>query len=339
MVRDLNALVMWRCRASAAGRMGTAYIGALAAVFALLAGTPAAPALAADMISKPWLAQINQYRMMTGLESVEEVAAISAGDTNHARYLVKRFEVEPPDRVDIYSENRATEWSTPSGAAAASLSNIALRTGAEQPSDLETQIRQVIDDWMTDPFQRLPILDPDLRKIGLGVYREKNFTSVVLQVRTPAPPEGAPMGTAEDYRRAQRPAENSSKYPIMFPPAGSDIGLVAFEGGGWPDLFTSCPGLGLPVGLPITLELGPSAQDQNILRHSFTANQKPLEHCIFIPGTYVGTNDAQTLIGRQVLSTFGAVVLIPRLPLRAGNSYTVSVSTDRNEYQWSFSVR
>jgi len=319
-------------------RMGTAYVGALAIVFVLLAVTSSTPTAAADMNSKPWLTQINQYRMMAGLESVEEVAAISAGDTNHARYLVKRFEVEPPDQVDIYSENRATEWSTPSGAAAATLSNIALRTGAEQPSDLETQIRQVIDDWMTDPFQRLPMLDPDLRKIGLGVYREKNLTSVVLQVRTPAPQE-ALMGSAEDYRLARPRAEDSSKYPIMFPPAGSDIGLVAFEGGGWPNLFTSCPGLGLPVGLPITLELGPSAQDQNIMRHSITTNQKPLEHCIFIPGTYVGMNDAQTLIGRQVLSTFGAVVLIPRLPLRAGNSYSVSVSTDRREYQWSFSVR
>jgi hypothetical protein len=277
--------------------------------------------------------------MMAGLESVEEVPVLSAGDTNHARYLVKRFEVEPPDQVDIYSEDRATQWSTPSGATAASLSDIALRTGAEQPSDLETQVRQVIDDWMTDPFQRLPILDPDLHKVGLGVYREKGFTSIVLQVRTPPPPGVAPMGNPEDYRLAQRPAENSSRYPIMFPPSGSDLGLVAFEGGGWPNLFTSCPGLGLPVGLPITLELGPSAQDQNILRHSITTNQKSLEHCIFIPGTYVGMNDAQTLIGRQVLTSFGAVVLIPRLPLRAGNSYSVSVSTDRKEYRWSFSVR
>src|SRR5262249_1774529 len=270
MVRELKPQAMSRCRIAAATRTGTACVGALAIVFALLAGTSAT---AADLNSKPWLTQINQYRMMAGLESVEEVAAISAADTNHARYLVKRFEVEQPEQVDIYSENRATEWSTPSGAAAASLSNIALRTGAEQPSDLETQIRQVIDDWMTDPFQRLPILDPELRKVGLGVYRERNFTSVVLQVRTPAPPQEALMGNAEDYRLARPLAENSSKYPIMFPPAGSDIGLVAFEGGGWPNLFTSCPGLGLPVGLPITLELGPSAQDQNILRHSITTNQ------------------------------------------------------------------
>lgn len=319
--------------------LATTYVGTLAIFLTLVAGTSAAPTADTNVNSRAWLAQINQYRMMAGLESVEEVPAISAGDTNHARYLVKRFEVEPPEQVDIYSENRATAWSTPSGAAAASLSDIALRTGAEQPTDPETRIRQVIDDWMTDPFQRLPILDPELRKVGLGVYSEKGFTSIVLQVRTPPPPVEALMGNAEDYRQAQRPAENSSKYPIMFPPAGSDIGLVAFEGGGWPDLFTSCPGLGLPVGLPITLELGPSAEDQNVLRHSITTNQKPLEHCIFIPGTYVGLNDGQTLIGRQVLRTFGAIVLIPRLPLRAGNSYSVSVSTDRKEYRWSFSVR
>ena len=339
MVRDVSPQAWSRGRATATMPGATAYLGALAILFAMLGGTSAVPSADADLNSKAWLTQINQYRMTAGLESVEEVPALSAGDTNHARYLVKRFEVEPPDQIDIYSEDRATQWSTPSGATAASLSDIALRTGAEQPSDLETQIRQVIDDWMTDPFQRLPILDPDLHKVGLGVYREKGFTSIVLQVRTPPLPGVAPMGNPEDYRLAQRPAENSSRYPIMFPPAGSDIGLVAFEGGGWPNLFTSCPGLGLPVGLPITLELGPSAQDQNILRHSITTNQKPLEHCIFIPGTYVGMNDAQTLIGRQVLTTFGAVVLIPRLPLRAGNSYSVSVSTDRKEYRWSFSVR
>jgi hypothetical protein len=317
----------------------TAYIGALAIFFGLVAGSVAAQIGDADLNSKPWLTQINQYRTMAGLESVQEDPAISAGDTNHARYLVKRFEVEGPEQVDIYSENRSTAWSTPSGATAASLSDIALRTGAEQPTDPEAQIRQVIDEWMTDPFQRLPILDPDLHKVGLGIYREKGFTSIVVQVRTPPGPEGAPVGNVEDYRLAKRPAENSSKYPIMFPPAGSDIGLVAFEGGGWPDLFSSCPGLGLPVGLPITLELGPSAPDQNILRHSITSNQKPLEHCIFIPGTYAGRNDGQTSIGRQVLTTFGAVVLIPRVPLRAGNAYSVSVSTDRKEYRWSFSVR
>jgi len=326
-------------RANAAMLKATWNMGALAIIFALLVRASAGPPADTELSSKAWLAQINQYRTMAGLESVEEVAAISAGDTNHARYLVKRFEVEAPDQVDIYSENRSTAWSTPSGATAASLSDIALRTGAQQPRDPETQVRQVIDDWMTDPFQRLPILDPDLHKVGLGLYREKGFACVVLQVKIPPLPEQAPMGNAEDYRLAKRPPENSSKYPIMFPPAGSDIGLVAFEGGGWPNLFTSCPGLGLPVGLPITLELGPAARDQNILRHSFTTNQKPLEHCIFIPGTYVGANDAETSIGREVLTTFGAVVLIPRVPLRAGNSYSVSVSTDRMEYRWSFSVR
>jgi uncharacterized protein YkwD len=338
-VEELNPLALSRCRASTDMPGTAAYIGALALFFTLVAGTAAVQIADAELNSKPWLTQINQYRTMAGLESVEDDPAISAGDTNHARYLVKRFEVEPPEQVDIYSENRGTAWSTPSGATAASLSDIALRTGAEQPTDLETQIRQVIDEWMTDPFQRLPILDPELHKVGLGIYREKGFTSIVLQVRTPPGPEGAPMGNVEDYRLAKRPTENSSKYPIMFPPSGSDIGLVAFEGGGWPDLFSSCQGLGLPVGLPITLELGPSAPDQNILRHSITSNQKPLEHCIFIPGTYVGRSDTQTLIGRQVLTTFGAVVLIPRLPLRAGNSYSVSVSTDRKEYRWSFSIR
>src|SRR5215469_16781199 len=149
-VRELNPQAMSRCSTVAATRMGTACVGALAIVFALLAGTSAAPTSAADLNSKPWLTQINQYRMMAGLESVEEVAAISAGDTNHARYLVKRFEVEPPDQVDIYSENRATEWSTPSGAAAATLSNIALRTGAYFFFSSRRRHTRSLRDWSSD---------------------------------------------------------------------------------------------------------------------------------------------------------------------------------------------
>jgi hypothetical protein len=58
----------------------TASLGALAIFFALLNGTSALPTADADLNSKAWLAQINQYRMMVGLESVEEVAVLSAGE-------------------------------------------------------------------------------------------------------------------------------------------------------------------------------------------------------------------------------------------------------------------
>jgi len=297
------------------------------------------PLPAADSANGDWLAQINRYRAMAGLEPVVEDPAASVGDLNHARYLVKRFEEELPETVNIHDEGRETPWSTPSGALAASLSDIAFRAGSQDSVDQAGLIKEVIHDWMTDPFERLPMLDPDLRKVGIGTYRERDFTVIVLQVRTPpSPPEEIVLGNPEDYRK-QGPPPPSSKYPIMFPPAGSTVPLAAYQGGGWPNPLASCANYVTPTGLPVTLELGPSAQSETIVSHSVVSGALVLEHCIFTPSTYVGFGDDQTIIGRRGLATFGAIVIIPRVSFHNGGQYTVTIKTDQREYKWSFTVR
>ena len=165
-----------------------------------------------------WLEQINGYRSMCGLDAVVEDWLLSAGDLNHARYLVKRFEAEQTDQVDVHSEGRDTPWSTPSGAAAAQFSDIAMRSGAGQLADDAAEIRRIIDDWIASPFERLPILDPDLHRVGLGIYREKGITIVVLQVRTPPAtgPQTSP-GTEEEYMMTGRVRRQSSN-TLVFPP-------------------------------------------------------------------------------------------------------------------------
>jgi hypothetical protein len=315
------------------------FIAAFAFIVALSASISPHPVQAADASTGDWLARINRYRAMAGLEPVVEDPAESAADLNHARYLVKRFEVELPETVDVHSEGRDTEWSTPSGALAASLSDIAFRAGAQDSADPAGQIKEVIADWIADPFERLPMLDPELRKVGIGTYREKDFTAIVLQVRMPPPsPEEVPLGSADDYRKQQPPAP-SSRYPIMFPPKGATVPLAAYQGGGWPNPLASCGGYGPVAGLPITLELGPAVHNETIVSHSIVSGAVALEHCIFTPDTYVGFGDDQTIIGRHDLATFGAVVLIPRMSFHNGGTYTVTIKTDKNEYKWSFTVR
>ena len=207
------------------------FIAAVAIVLVIGASNDPVRSAESDAGSKAWLSQINQYRTLAGLDPVEEDPKSSAGDLNHARYLVKRFEVEMPDKVDVHGEGRDTAWSTPSGALAATLSNIALRTETTQPADEASQVRGVIDDWMSDPFERMPILDPELRKVGFGVYREKGFTTIVLQVRTPPPPAGeVPVGNAAEYEKAWTVPRQSSRYPIMFPSSGATVALASSIG-------------------------------------------------------------------------------------------------------------
>ena len=320
------------------GDMKRGLIAAFAILAALGAGVPLNRARASDPSTGDWLGQINRYRAMADLEPVVEDPSASAGDLNHARYLVKRFEEELPETVDTHDEGRETSWSTPSGALAASLSDIAFRTGSPDSVDLAAQIKEVINDWMADPFERLPILDPDLRKVGLGTYREKDFTVIVLQVRTPPPsPEEMVMGGSEEYRKQQPPAP-SSKYPLMFPPNGAIVPLAAYQGGGSPNPLASCANYVTPTGLPITLELGPSAQGETIVSHTVVSGAIVLEHCIFTPGTYVGFGDDQTIVGRRNLATFGAIVMVPRVSFHNGGQYTVTIKTDKREYKWSFTM-
>jgi Cysteine-rich secretory protein family len=319
--------------------MKTCVIAMMAVLAGILALTALHPVEAAEPATGDWLEQINSYRSMAGLEPVEVDPEASAADLNHARYLVKRFQVELPETVDVHDEGRDTPWSTPSGARAASLSDIAFRAGHQDSVDLAGQIKQVINDWMADPFERLPMLDPDLRKVGIGTYRENDFTAIVLQVRTPPPsPEEIAMGSPEDYRKRQTPAA-SSRYPLMFPPDGSTVPLAAYQGGGWPNPLAACGNYVGVTGLPITLELGTSVHDETIVSHTLASGTIALEHCIFTADTYVGFGDDQTIIGRRDLATYGAIVIIPRVSFHNGGQYTVTVKTDQHEYKWSFTVR
>ena len=117
------------------------------------------------------------------------------------------------------------------------------------------------------------------------------------------------------------------------------VALGEYSGGGSPNPLSSCNGYGPVTGLPITLELGPVGRGETVTSHSLTTDKKPLEHCVFIASTYSGFGADETLVGRQDLTAFGAIVLIPRNPLSVGSSYTVSIVTDLKEYRWTFTVR
>ena len=63
-----------------------------------------------------------------------------------------------------------------------------------------------------------------------------------------------------------------------------------------------------------------------------------LEHCVFTESTYRNPDGNLQARGRAVLDTRDAIVLIPRYPLVAGATYTVSLTANGQFYQWSFTA-
>jgi hypothetical protein len=89
--------------------------------------------------------------------------------------------------------------------------------------------------------------------------------------------------------------------------------------------------------LPITLEIGPWA-DTKLGEHSLLRGSEPVEHCAFDASSYTNADGFVQERGRNGLKAFGAVVIIPRMPLTPGERYTVTVTAQGKPYTWSFTI-
>lgn len=257
-----------------------------------------------------WLNLVNFYRSSAGLPPVTEDPDLSLGDRYHARYAVK-------NDVLAHTEDPNNPWYTPEGMQASAASNLMANSSAD------TTDQEAIDSWMQAPFHAVGILDPRLLRVGFGSYRENDG--------------GLQMAAGLDVLRGRGPAPAGIQYPIAWPGDGATIRLTQFFGEA-PNPLTSCPGYAAPTGLPILLQAGDGSRTPKITAHSFRSNGQDLEHCIFSETSYNNPNAQQQAVGRSILDSRDAIVLIPRQPLQAGETYTVFITYDGQQYSWSFSV-
>jgi len=291
-------------------------------------GAHSAPAAAADGVEGAglaWLARINQYRAMVKLGPVRDDPALSEGERNHTRYLVENYGALIRKGVGMgaamHSEDAFKPGYTPVGMRAAQDSDIDEWAGPQPPPSTYW----AIDDWMTGAFHRLNILNPRLRQVAYGQSCEGGTCAAALNVIS-----GAEMPTLAGLPLAT---------PIMFPPPHSTVGLGPLWGE-WPDPKGPCSGYRAPVGLPITLSLGLMV-DAHLTEYKLTrAGEAPidLEACGFDAASYANSDPSAQERGRGVLHDFGAVAVIPRVPLEKRSSYTVSMTVNGRNYTWTFST-
>ncbi len=177
---------------------------------------------------------------------------------------------------------------------------------------------------MTAPFHAVGMLDPELLKAGYGSYREADG--------------GFQMGATLDVLRGLGAIPSGVTFPIMWPANGKTTQLRAYTGGEMPDPLTSCAGYTAPAGLPIILQLGSGSLTPMVTASSFSQAGTLLQQCVFSEATYANPNLSDQNLGRGVLNSRDAIVLIPRMPLTPGATYSVSITANSKTYRWSFTL-
>jgi hypothetical protein len=278
--------------------LGAVAIGILPTVAATPSHVHLAPTLVA---SGPWLDRLNAWRASTGLSNLSENSTWSAGDYNHALYMVQTGQV-------THSESATYPQYTTAGDTAAQNSNIYVS------SSTSTTDQQAIDWWMQAPFHAMGMMDPRLTQTGFGSYR--SAASSPWQ-----------MGAAVDVLRGN--SFTGGQYPVYFPGNGSIEPLRTYGGFESPDPLLACPGYSAPSGLPIFIQVGGNVATTAGPVHSFTGNGTPLAHCV-IDSNYAPTHS--NLVSR------GGVIVIPQQPLQTGVTYAVALTVNGVAYTWSFTV-
>jgi len=271
-----------------------------------------------------WLNELNRLRATGGLKPVAEDATLSRDCVAHAKYLVDQGPATEPQFEEYkaaiglaaHHEDPASPHYSAAGAECAAGGKEA--PGFSQSNDVAWG-RDPINDldglFYDAPFHRLSLLAPWAAVAGYGTYGDYPRRVGTLALRGEGG-IGSPL--------------------ILFPTDGSTVpvgGIHSFEA---PDPLASCPGYALPVGLPITVQLG-SGYRGRMQSYSVQGPSGAVETCGFDWITYRNPDPSTEEHARKVLRAFGAIVLVPRHPL-ANGVYKVSVGTGRQTFEWSFTV-
>jgi uncharacterized protein YkwD len=258
-----------------------------------------------------WLARENRYRSLAGLGGVGAKAKWSHGDQLHARYEVKN------DTIG-HSEDSGNRWYTAAGATAAANSNVMVS------SSTATTDSQAIDMWMSGPFHAVGIIDPHLRTSGYGSYRKADG--------------GYEMAAALDVLRGLGSVPASVHFPVKYPSGAGALPIRTYTGNEFPNPLTSCSGYAAPTGVPIILEIGDGSVTPHVTAHSLKVGGKAVTSCEIDETNYRNPDSGDQSLVRAILGARDAIVVMARKPLRAGKTYTVSITANGHTTTWSFRV-
>jgi len=258
-----------------------------------------------------WLALVNRFRAMAGLQPVLDYEPYNFGSELHSIYMVEN------DDPIAHKEDPNNPYYNPAGDLAAKNSNIF------STSQTEANYVWSINFWASAPFHLVDMLDPNLNNVGYGDYVEAGGDVAMASVLDIGSDPGRDPGTI---------------YPVFFPGPGSSTWVVRHSLYEWPDPIASCPGYSRPTGAPIVLFLGNGNRIPQVENFRLAMGDTPLEACIFDQTTYTNNDSWALKTGREILSNNNAIVIMPRNPLAADETYTAQITTNGETFTWQFNT-
>ena len=258
-----------------------------------------------------WLKYTNRFRAQAGLPLLVENKRLSEGAANHSYYMVV-------NNISSHNENPSLPGYTDTGAQAGVNGNIAISGVAG------TTYSWPIDYWISAAFHIIPLLNPALEYVGYGEHSD--FSSNFGMVAT------------MDVKSGLRAEAADVDYPIMFPRDGGETWVRSYGMPEFPNTAAGCSGYQKPTGAPIILLLGDGENTPQIRETRLEENGNIIPHCAFDETDYYNPDAYWQEIGREILDKNDTVVILPRSPLKVGQTYTVFVNNGGEAIEWSFQV-
>jgi uncharacterized protein YkwD len=234
------------------------------------------------------VARVNRYRVAAGVPRVSLDPALAKGCREHAEYMkLNRGKVQLAS-VLAHTQDPSLPGATPDGAACGKAADL-----FQNVESLET----AVDGWMAGIYHRVPLLSPDVERVGVG-YTEVSpgRYAVALQFVWS---EQLPYGPAVIY-----PAD-----------AATDIPIESFREDPNP-----IPPPTIVAGFAITVQLPPPDTLANAAATLVDAAGSPVPFWLSSPEHPASPlNDQRGLLG-----------VIPKERLRTSTRYTATIAVTQN---------
>ncbi|MCP4423347.1 MAG: hypothetical protein GY803_02535 [Chloroflexi bacterium] len=257
-----------------------------------------------------WLIYLNQFRQNANLPPLVEDPALSAGSSLHSMYMVLN-----DNPIARYQAQDAVLYS-PAGNRAAQNSNIfAVPYAGATPG-------WALNFWLSSPFDALAALNPQLQAVGYADFE--------------GPGPNVKMAAVLDVESGVGETAVPPAYPLAFPADGGQTWVVRQSMIAFPDTLANCPDYARPTGPPIILQMGDGSVTPHVTGHSLRQEGTTLETCLFDETTYSHENPNTQAYGRSLLDKQDAIIILPRFPLAANHTYSVSVDVNGETISWQF---
>lgn len=255
-----------------------------------------------DDAARRALDRVNQYRRLAGLAPVAFNASLLASAQRHARYM---------DTNGQYSHGEQPGYALYFGQDSMERDVFFGYTGHSVAEDIHeiNDVNQAVDDWITGPYHRSPILDPSMTDLGFG--------------------------TAGTYSALELGGNDTPSNAVVLWPYPGQTGVATqWQANEFPDPLRLYPGAQAPVGTAISLQFGTQPKSLSLT----TATLTPAGGASVPLLTYSPANDSHL---------DNMVFVMARQPMQPSTTYSVhlagSVDLGKGpqayDRTWSFTTR